>query len=355
VRVRSALTALSQSDAVVDRDLVRGLVARELDTCHVLRVALDRLGTVDAVSLVAAALREELRSSIDHVASLVALGDRQARERVLAARAGLAQPVPNPMALEVLETALPANLAARLMPMIEGVRTVRTGSAPGALEQLRAIAMGRGQFRHRGWLRACAFDAARRLDAPWLVIDLATAVASADPHPEVVAFAASVTRSERPNVFSTIELVLLLKGVDLFAELPDRVLAQVAARLDQVDLATDEVAFTLGDSGDCLYVLAQGSVRVQTGDRLVNDLAEGEVFGEMALLDPAPRSATVVAREPTRLARLDRESFLELVNEQPTVGIGVIRVLTGRLRARLADIVRLDAELRERPPSPSLS
>jgi CRP-like cAMP-binding protein len=254
------------------------------------------------------------------------------------------------MAVEVLETALPANFAARLMPMIDGARTVPTGSERERLEQLRAIATGQRYFRHCGWLRACAFDAARRLEAPWLEEDLATAVASTEPHPDVIALAASVTRPERSHMLSTIELVLLLKGVDLFDELPDRVLAQVAARLDQVDLATDEVVVVQGDSGDCLYVVAQGSVRIQTGDRWVDDLAEGGVFGEMALLDPAPRSATVVAREPTRLARLDRESFLELVNEQPTVGIGVIRVLTARLRARLADIARLDAELLLRSP-----
>jgi CRP-like cAMP-binding protein len=74
----------------------------------------------------------------------------------------------------------------------------------------------------------------------------------------------------------------------------------------------------------------------------------------MAMLDPAPRAASATTVGPALLLRLDRAPFLELVDEYPQVAVGVIRVLARRLRARLADVAELGAELRaaKAPPSP---
>jgi CRP-like cAMP-binding protein len=72
-----------------------------------------------------------------------------------------------------------------------------------------------------------------------------------------------------------------------------------------------------------------------------------DVFSEMARLDPEPRLASVTAVEPTRLFRLAQAPFYELMADRPEVATGIIRVLTGHLRARVRDLARLDARAKE--------
>jgi len=82
-------------------------------------------------------------------------------------------------------------------------------------------------------------------------------------------------------------------------------------------------------------------VRVFEGSRTLNYLEEGEVFGEMAVLDPAPRSASVEAVEDTSLLEMDRPQLFELVESRLEVASGIIQVLSRHLRNCLQDIDRL--------------
>ena len=148
-------------------------------------------------------------------------------------------------------------------------------------------------------------------------------------------------------MLSTVEKVLILKTVSIFNQTPDHVLADVADLLEEVDASENETIFSKGDPGDSLYVIVDGKVRVHDGERLLNYLGERDVFGELALLDPEPRSATVTAIEATRLFRLDQMPFYELMEERPEIAAGIIRILTGRLRNRESDITQLDARLKE--------
>jgi CRP-like cAMP-binding protein len=75
------------------------------------------------------------------------------------------------------------------------------------------------------------------------------------------------------------------------------------------------------------------------------------VFGEMALLDPEPRMASVTAVEDTQLLRLEREAFLSLMARHVEVAQGVIRVLLRRLRARGQDVAELRARLLQLDPT----
>ena len=148
-------------------------------------------------------------------------------------------------------------------------------------------------------------------------------------------------------MLSTVEKVLILKTVPMFSQTPDNVLADVANLLEEVDVSENEAIFRQGDAGDSLYVILDGKVRVHDGERLLNYLGEREVFGEMALLDPEPRLASVTAMESTHLFRLDQASFYDLMTERPEVATGIIRVLTGHLRNRVRDIARLNERIQE--------
>jgi hypothetical protein len=141
-----------------------------------------------------------------------------------------------------------------------------------------------------------------------------------------------------PAVLSTLEKVIVLKGVDIFAETPDRVLADVASVCEPVHAAPGETVFTKGAFGDSLYVIVAGRVRVHDDAYTLNELGEGDVFGEMALLDPEPRVASVTALEDTQLLRLDQASFQELLEERSEIARSIIKVLTRRLRARIQDL-----------------
>jgi CRP-like cAMP-binding protein len=134
------------------------------------------------------------------------------------------------------------------------------------------------------------------------------------------------------RMLSTIEKVLILKHVDVFQQTPDDVLADIAALLAEIEVAGGETIFHKGDMGDSLYIIISGKLRVHDDDHLLSYLGESDVFGEMALLDSEPRVASVTAVEPTHLLRLDQGPFYELITDRPEVAIGLIRVLSRRLR-----------------------
>jgi CRP-like cAMP-binding protein len=79
-------------------------------------------------------------------------------------------------------------------------------------------------------------------------------------------------------------------------------------------------------------LVVAGRVQVHRGGRLISELREGECFGEMALLDPAPRSATVTALEHLLALRIYQEDFYDLLAERPAAMQGILKVLVRRLR-----------------------
>jgi len=142
----------------------------------------------------------------------------------------------------------------------------------------------------------------------------------------------SLTDEVNPEMLSTIEKVIILKTVSVFAQTPDAVLAEVADLLEEVALEADAVVFRKGDPGDSLYLIVQGKVQIEDGDQVLRQMGAREVFGEMALLDNEPRSATVRTIEPSQLLRLSQSTFYELLADRPEIATGIIRVLMGYIR-----------------------
>jgi len=133
-------------------------------------------------------------------------------------------------------------------------------------------------------------------------------------------------------VISTVEKVLFLKAVPLFADVPGEELAQVALAAEELEREDGEEIVREGEAGDALYLVLAGRLGVSRNGRAVAEVGEREIFGELALLDPAPRSATVRALGEVRLLRLDREDFAEILSERPELARGVVQVLARRLR-----------------------
>ena len=93
------------------------------------------------------------------------------------------------------------------------------------------------------------------------------------------------------------------------------------------------VIFSEGDAGnDRMYIVRSGTVEISIGNRLVETIQANGMFGEMALVDGAPRSATARARDVCDLAPIDRRLFILMVDEAPHFALNVMRVMADRLR-----------------------
>ena len=94
-----------------------------------------------------------------------------------------------------------------------------------------------------------------------------------------------------------------------------------------------EIIFNDGDKAEELFVIKSGQVGIRLGNRTLSELPANSIFGEMALIDGAPRSATAVALTDVELIPVSEKQFLFLVSQTPFFALKVMRVLARRLRA----------------------
>lgn len=149
------------------------------------------------------------------------------------------------------------------------------------------------------------------------------------------------------------ETLAYLRAVPLFAKLSDATLTRLAAQCPLTGIAEQEVLFRQGETGDALYVIISGQVEIlQTPGEMavrLSTLGAGEFFGEMALLDDEPRSATVRGLQDTLLLQVRKQDFLELLRDHPALFTDAMRVLSARLREmntqRLTDLLHEKQEL----------
>ena len=93
-----------------------------------------------------------------------------------------------------------------------------------------------------------------------------------------------------------------------------------------------DIIFKAGDIGHEFFVVKSGKVAVRLGNRTLETLAEGEVFGEMALIDSEPRSASVIAETDCTVVPVGEKQFLYMTTEAPYFALSLMRVLAERLR-----------------------
>ena len=139
------------------------------------------------------------------------------------------------------------------------------------------------------------------------------------------------TRRPRPRRALGRESIDLLAGVPLFASLSRRHLAKVAKLAASKRFAAGVELVRTGERADAFYVLLDGRVRVQTPGRGI-ELGCGEFFGEMALIDGEPRSATIIALSEVYVLIFARTKFLELLESEPKIAFANMATLTRRLR-----------------------
>lgn len=125
----------------------------------------------------------------------------------------------------------------------------------------------------------------------------------------------------------------LLAQVPLFSACTDKELDRIARLAKHVSASAGEVFIEEGQPGGAFYVIERGTATVALGGKELARLADGDFFGEMALIDQGPRSATVRAESDMELWTIEPAEFDELLDDVPFVARQILKVLSNRLRA----------------------
>ena len=150
--------------------------------------------------------------------------------------------------------------------------------------------------------------------------------------------------NEETSGLLEIEKVLVLKSTRLFSETPENILVDIASIVQEERVSKDSAIFKKGELGNCMYIIYDGEVRIHDGDTTFITLKNRDFFGELALLDPEPRSATATALSDTLLLKLEQDEFYEMMSDRPEVGRGIMKILCQRLRNQNVLISELRAK-----------
>ncbi len=135
-----------------------------------------------------------------------------------------------------------------------------------------------------------------------------------------------------------------LRQVPMFREIDPARLKLLAFTSERVHFAAGQRFFSQGDAADAAYVILEGKANVSldtpNGEITVAELGQNAIVGEMGILSDSPRSATVVAAQPTTALRIDKRVFLELLTQFPQMAMAVMREIAMRLERTNAQLAR---------------
>jgi hypothetical protein len=271
----------------------------------------------DGGSVLGTALREKVTACELQTLRIASVVWPREELTVLVRTNVLVDPQKRPLLIEICDNLLSGDLKNEFLPLLEGTdraamlraaerhRNVPVAGAP----MLGALAQSGDR-----WLRACA---------AWSAADAGfTDLAATIP--------------EARTLMDLVEKVLLLKSATLFQHLSGADIEKIAGIAQECEFQAGQPVFEQGDPGDALYVVTLGQVRVHVGEKQIAVLKERDCFGEMAILDDQPRSASITAVSDVQCLSLRRDDFFFLLEDHFEIVKSIIRVLTERLRNNLA-------------------
>jgi CRP/FNR family transcriptional regulator, cyclic AMP receptor protein len=147
-------------------------------------------------------------------------------------------------------------------------------------------------------------------------------------------------------MLSSIDRLLFLRRVSIFQELRDEFLVKLASIMDEISFPADHTIFAEGEEGRSLYIVVHGRVKVHLGTQELAQLDKGTFFGEMALFDAEPRSASVTTLEPCDCLTLNQRQLIDAIEETPEIAINVTRSLSRRIRELNKKVNSYEARLK---------
>ena len=143
-------------------------------------------------------------------------------------------------------------------------------------------------------------------------------------------------------MLSIMEKIIYLKKVQLFEDITGEELLAISKIANEKSIEPNDIIFAEGSQQSGLHIIISGKVEISKNSsghkEVLILLGSSEYFGELSLFVDMPHTATAMALEKTTCLIIDREPFLDLVYEQPTVAIGIIKVFCRRLKAANAKI-----------------
>ncbi len=138
------------------------------------------------------------------------------------------------------------------------------------------------------------------------------------------------------NTVSTLERVLLLREVPILSELSPEDLERVAEIAKEEWYPAQTPVCVQGEDGNVMYIIVEGRLRVLHNThgetRLLAERMRGDFVGEMAIIESAPRSATVMTEGEARVLTIDGDTFKGILRERPDVSLAMLRSFSRRLR-----------------------
>ncbi|MDA0746452.1 MAG: cyclic nucleotide-binding domain-containing protein [bacterium] len=142
-------------------------------------------------------------------------------------------------------------------------------------------------------------------------------------------------------MLTIIEKVMVLQNIDDFAEVSTEQLAHLAMISEEVDLSAGQPIYGEGDLSDAMYLVLSGRVRLHRGSRDVAVAEANQAFGTWALFDDEPRVTSATPLEASRVLRIYKEHFIDLLADHVQITQGVLKGMVKRLRG-LVGRVRLN-------------
>jgi CRP-like cAMP-binding protein len=146
----------------------------------------------------------------------------------------------------------------------------------------------------------------------------------------VVLSSLTISDAARSDGASARDWAPLIATVPLFSELSARHVRKLAGLATRRRVHAHTRIVRQGEAGNAFFVILEGAAEVRIDPPV--PLTQGQYFGELALLDGGPRTATVVASEETLLLEIPRTRFAKLVRDEPTIAAALLKELAGRLR-----------------------
>jgi hypothetical protein len=244
-------------------------------------------------------------------------------------------------AIELLENIADRELLTLLLPLLEsdaeeqGRLALQTSGWEGASldEVLRHLLRAAD-----AWTQMAAAWAAAALERVKLVDEVRQVLApqARETLREIEAKRGESEMADEELPLTTMEKITFLKESPFFAALPLEELYHIALSMEEESVKGGTTVIKEGTRGDKMYIVVRGQLEVKKEGRRFAVLGEKQVFGEQALLDDEPRSASVVALEEAHLLSLQRTSLERLLRRYSSIAFNMMRTLSQRLRASMA-------------------
>ncbi|TBL80359.1 Npt1/Npt2 family nucleotide transporter [Paenibacillus thalictri] len=218
-------------------------------------------------------------------------------------------------AAEVIDQLLEGDLRTRITKLIEPLPS--KNQLPDAAVEKHLLALLASES---GWLKLCIAESLLSSEA-------------ADRWPQAAEkVRQSMSGEEIEQIREQAEKVRLLRRVSIFEGISDKNLSSIAELLMPETAAPGDAIIREREAGDAMFLIQEGKASVHRNQVYLAQLQEGECFGEMSVLTGIPRTATIIAETGMKLWRLDSSSFYDVVLNETSTAIGLMKLLSRRIR-----------------------